>query len=969
MLIAVMLAAAIGAASARAAAPPSEIMHFEIPAGELVDSVSRYTVQAQMSVLYEYDTLGKLPTQPVSGDFTAVEALQRMIQGLDIVLAFPYRRTVTLTRPGVGGPDAAIGTGRSAWARKNARAWVPTDRRGPLDPVVVNVQAKRENEPALASPVITLDSEDFNATGLVTTQDILRTLPQVFGGGPSEDTRLVGREAVTNAGRGYGVNLRALGAGSALLLINGRRLAVGGQEGSFVDVSSIPLPAVESMQIIPESSSTRYGADAVSGTVNFVMRQSFDGRLTSGHVGTTTKNDLNESYASQLVGGSTATGSGLFAVDFYTRDNLAASRRSLVTSDLTRFGGTNFNLPLSAPGTIIAGGTTWAIPGTPGAPLVPGTSNLSDRFAGVDVLPNQQRVSLFGTWKNELTDSMTFFTDVLASERRVRGATAAIATGVPVPPTNPFYVNPAGGGPVAVGYSFLKELGPVDNDGKVNTSNIAAGLEWDFAPLWHVVGTGVYASEKLNVDFRNSLDQNALFAALLDPNPQTALNLFGDGGDNNPATIEKLRTTRGFSSRSFLKSLNVTANGPLFRLPSGSVRLRAGADYREQEFASATRITSTSPALRASTDRFVRSLFAEACIPVWGESDCVVEARKLDLSIGARYEDYSDVGDSVTPRYGIEWSPVQGFTFRGSWSHSFRVPSLMDLNESTNSANIGPLLDSSGPTQALVWFGKNADLRKETARSWTAGFDFRPTWEPRLSFATTYFEIDFKDRLTALNPVPDLLTNPRFADLVTRNPTAAQVASVCSRAPITAFALCNSAGVGAIVDLRLRNDERMQTRGFDVIGKYARDTRFGTFSFGLNGTYILDFEEAASRGLPLQERVSTQNYPVDLRLRSSFGWKRGGLDATAFANFSNHYRDTVSNRDVRSMTTLDLNAAYTFSAARGSWLSRTTVALSAENVFDRDPPFLNNTIATVGYDEENADVIGRFVSFTIRQSW
>ena len=342
------------------------------------------------------------------------------------------------------------------------------------------MQAKRENKPSLAQPVITLDSEDFNATGLATVQDIVRTLPQVFGGGPSEDTRLVGLEAPTNTARGYGVNLRALGAGSTLLLINGRRLAVSGLEGAFVDVSSIPLPAVESMQIIPESSSTRYGADAVGGTVNFVMRESFDGRLTSGHVGTTTKNDLNESYASQLIGGSTDSGSGLLAVDFYTRDNLEAARRPQVTSDLTRFGGTNFSLPVSIPGTIFAGGTTWAIPGTPGAPLVPGTRNFSDRFAGADVLPNQQRVSLFGTWKNELTDSMSFFTDALASERRVRGASAANAGIIPVPPTNPFCVNPAGAGPVAVGYSFLRDLGPVINDGKVNTSNIAAGLDVGF---------------------------------------------------------------------------------------------------------------------------------------------------------------------------------------------------------------------------------------------------------------------------------------------------------------------------------------------------------------------------------------------------------------------------------------------------------------------------------------------------------
>ena len=161
----------------------------------------------------------------------------------------------------------------------------------------------------------------------------------------------------------------------------------------------------------------------------------------------------------------------------------------------------------------------------------------------------------------------------------------------------------------------------------------------------------------------------------------------------------------------------------------------------------------------------------------------------------------------------------------------------------------------------------------------------------------------------------------------------------------------------------------MQTRGFDVIGKYRRETRLGTLSFGAEWHVHHRLRGSEVAWPATQERVSTQNYPMDLRLRSSFGWKRGGLEVTTFVNFSNHYRDTASHRDVSSMTTFDLNVAYAFSAARGSWLSKTTVALSAENLFDRDPPFLNNSIASIGYDEENADIIGRFVSFTIRQSW
>jgi iron complex outermembrane receptor protein len=91
----------------------------------------------------------------------------------------------------------------------------------------------------------------------------------------------------------------------------------------------------------------------------------------------------------------------------------------------------------------------------------------------------------------------------------------------------------------------------------------------------------------------------------------------------------------------------------------------------------------------------------------------------------------------------------------------------------------------------------------------------------------------------------------------------------------------------------------------------------------------------------------------------------------AYVNFWNHYRDktTVPNRDISSLTTFDFNVAYTLSAERGWGFGETTLALSAQNVFDRGPPFLNNSTALIGYDQENGDILGRFVSFTIRQNW
>ncbi len=969
--------------AARAASGPSTILHFNIPSGKLADRMSTFALQSELQVLYKFDGIQDITTQAVIGDLTPGQALEKMLAGTDIVPEFVKPQTVALTRRSLAG-DGAIGTGRAGSHAKPGLRSEPTDRRTVKAerPDEVEVIGQRPFRPSLqGAPGINLmqmERVEIDALGVATVPEVLHTLPQVFGGGPTDDT-VIGREAATNAARGSGINIRGMDAGSTLIMINGHRVTPGGTKGLFVDVSNVPLIAVESIQIVPESSSTLFGADAVGGTVNFVMRDHFDGRLTTGHFGSTTQGDLTESYAGQVFGLKTDTGSGLVSFDFYTRSPLEARRRPQVTSDLTRFGGSDFDQSTASPGTILIGPTSYAIPaGQDGthldfSSLVPGTRNQRDSFAGVDVLGRQQRWSAFGTWKNALTDSVSVFTDALFSQRNLRGNAAAVGGNIPVPASNPFRPALAPNIPVVVAYNFAKELGNAIGDGRVKTDNLAAGLDWDLG-LWNVVGTATYASERLDFRLYNTLDRLALNTALADSNPLTALNLFGDGNHTNPATIEALRTTAYSGSRSYLKSLNVTATGPVLPLPGGSLSLALGAEYRDQHFASNVRQSSASAAQIESSQRDVRALFAEMRIPLWGESNRRAALQRLELSIGTRYEDYTDFGHSITPHYSLEWSPLPFLSLHGSRAYSFRPPSLYDMNESFNAITVATLPDPSAPgglSPTMIWSGNNADIRKETARSWTAGFDITPRSMPGLSFASTYFDIDFTDRLSEPAPTLGLLSDPSYAAMITRNPSAAQIAKACQRATQFAFPGVCQLPVSVLVDSRLHNDARMHTRGVDVITKYVRDFRLGTVSFGLNGTYIIDFATATLAGQSLVDRVSTQNNPIDLRVRSSAGWKRGGLDLMTYVNFWNHYRDNTSvpNRDVSSLTTFDFNVAYTLSAERGWGFGETTLALSAQNVFDRGPPFLNNSTALIGYDQENGDILGRFVSFTIRQNW
>src|SRR5262249_22447144 len=113
------------------------------------------------------------------------------------------------------------------------------------------------------SPLEFVTKKDMKKTPYATVQDALQALPMNFGGGPSEDFSGTG-----NYARGSSANLRGLGAGATLVLINGHRQPYSGLEGDFVDVSNIPWSAVDRIEVLPDGASALYGSDAIAGVVN-----------------------------------------------------------------------------------------------------------------------------------------------------------------------------------------------------------------------------------------------------------------------------------------------------------------------------------------------------------------------------------------------------------------------------------------------------------------------------------------------------------------------------------------------------------------------------------------------------------------------------------------------------------------------------------------------------------------------------
>ena len=969
-----------------------EKIEFHIETGDAASTLTEFGRQAQLQILYNYTLVKGRMTHAVNGVYRPSDALREMLADTGLGFAFVNSRTLTVT------PLGNTANGSSEFPGKRSEPGQSTPRHArsqrpdtmkpspdtgniPMEEVRITGTNLRGESP-VGAQVITRTRKDIEESGAATVGGFLRTLPQTFGGGPTQDTH-IGAEARTNSGLGTGVNLRGLDAGSTLVLINGRRLAPGGSEAAFVDVENIPLAAVERIDVLPDSASAMYGADAVGGVVNFVMRESFSGAETIARAGSGTGSALEEYQLAQTLGREWDSGGGLISVEFYRRGALPAQDRSYAVSDLRPFGGGDFDTNLTNPGNIVIGAQRWAIPagqdGTHLTPsdLAPGTANRQNIYSGADLIPSQLRWSLYGTGRQDLGERVTLFSDVLLSSREPTERLGGLRAAITVPNINPFYVNPAGGtAPIAVAYDFARDLGRRTAENHVTTANATLGLDIEAGGSWTVSAYGTYARERQSQTTANQVNFTALAAALADPDRATAFNPFGDGSHTNPATLAAIRTSARFLASSELKMANVTADGPIGQAPGGALKLAVGVEHRNQFFETFVSANGLVPAAAENLSRQITAAFGELIAPIFSVHNSRPGLRKLELSLAGRFEEFSRFGHATTPKYGLAWSPWQGLALRATWARSVRVPTLTNLDENQNVVTSPTLPDSTSPqtgTRTLVWGGNNAALREEHAESWTLGLDLTPRQLPGLSIGLTYFAIAFQDRIH--NPAfsATILNDPRYAPIVTRNPSATLIDYVCRHALYFSgtTADCINLPVGAIVDLRLRNSAMLLTHGVDFNGRYEREAARGKLRFALDGTWLMGFSLADQPNSPLTSLLNTQNNPVNLRLRGSLGWDRGRFGLTGVINFTNNYHDSASqpNRTVASWTTIDAQLRYDIPAHDRSWLENTRLELNVENLFNVSPPFLNNQIVGLGYDQENADPYGRMVSFALRKNW
>ena len=957
---------AIHIAGADAAGPRR---HFEIEAGDATVMLNEFAHQSDLQVMFDYNILRGMKTRPVSGDLEPSSALKAMLKGTDLMFDYVNDRTLAVV-PKQPSVLARI------WRRMKSRPQAAQDDTQ-LEQVLISGATDGGTHPLLGAQTIKLDRIDIDQSTASTVQDLLRTLPEVFGGGPNPDT-VLGREAQSNLARGSGVNLRGLDAGATLILIDGRRLAPSGTAGAFEDVSNIPLSIIDHVDVLPDGASAKYGGDAVGGVVNFVTRRNFNGTFSQARDGSVTQGQMGERQFSQLFGNTRDSGSDLFSFEYFERDALQSHDRWQYTNNLTPYGGSNFDQPYGYPGTITDGTHFWpltkGLTGVPGN-LQQGAPNLYDQYLNTDVTPNEQRWSVFGKENLKITSDLALFAQGLFTQRKVDLLQSnTLPLYVQVPATNPFLPDLAGAtGPLTVMTGTATYFGQPNSEDRIDTGNFSLGLTTATHAGWSATGYLGYAFEWQRAVGRGLYDPLALSTALADPSPATAFNPFVDASNNNPATLGAIEASDFSHVESTLKTASLGVAGPLGALPGGEIQASLGAEYRLQGI-TVTHVQGSTIDDSGSLGRRIGSAFGELVVPIIGENNELGIARRLELSMGARFEHYSDVGSATSPRLGLRWSLDRNLSFRSTWAKSFRPPNLTDMVAKSSQSGILTLQDPYSPTGSstvLAMFGTNTGLQPETARSSTFGVDLTPAFLHSAALSLTYFNVSYAGRITDAQFGPNVLGLSNFNWLVTRNVTSAQLAAACGQTVFLGVpGNCASSGVTVIVDNRLRNIALLKTSGVDVLGKYSFQGGFGKFDLGLNATYLFNYSQANTPESPLLNIVSTQNNPINLKARAMAIWSHRGLALSSFVNFQNSYRDTLSvpNRGVSSWTTVDMQISYETSGDTPGWLDHTQFVMNAQNLFNVSAPFLNNPLG-VGYDQENADLYGRFLSFEVRKRW
>ncbi|WP_454262234.1 TonB-dependent receptor plug domain-containing protein [Pseudoxanthomonas mexicana] len=820
-------------------------------------------------------------------------------------------------------------------------------------------------------PVTVIDRAAIDASGRVSVADVLResTFSSFGNFRPQSGSSA---QAVAD------IDLRGIGSDRTLVLIDGRRAPYAPSTGANADLNTIPLAAVERIEILSDGASALYGSDAIGGVVNIILRKDYEGAEFRYGKGSPKVTGGDTEEASVVFGTASERGSLLLGASYnkrgmvFTRDQIGGNVRG------GSFYGNNFYF--EDPEHPRAG-TSRGADGAAGGALTGyacddtnfwrnGANCVFDFNAVAANEASVKNKSLFarGTW--QINDDWTVYTAASYSNADSFGRYAPTPGRLYVPEGTPNDPVPGDGLGVFV-YHRYAAAGNRDNYVDNTSIDFTLGFQWQ-------------ASDRLAVDFglRRSdakfkeLGRGYIVTPLAEQAVATGAYNLRDPFGNPQSVVQGFTATTSRDGKFNIDELFANATLDLFEMGGGMSAIAFGAEYREEDYAdvydslSEAGVVAGSAGNSAAGTREVYAAYAEWLFPI---------VSSFDITVAARYDNYSDYGSDVSPKVSLRWQPMDSLTFRASAGQGFRAPTLpslygkrsfsaeevqdyrtclaigfsaADCGGDANNDNIadGPQNEDVVSYQIDSYSSGNQQLKSEQSKQYGLGVAWDPTdW---MNVTLDYYNIEIEDRIRQIE-------YQELVDFDNRGIALPTGTSVIRR----------SNGSVAEINTAYANEGDLETSGLD----FNLRTRFDLGNAGklenwLQIAHTLDY--TVTDGVVKKDRLGWVTQPENRgSLRNT--WSYGDLTVNWNINYIGDQQNPGTipaygflaggiNTRVGSYTTNDLAVSY-----NTPWNG--TVTLGATNVGDRYPEL-------VGYDNRPwnfylYDAYGRTVYFRYAQKF
>lgn len=579
-------------------------------------------------------------------------------------------------------------------------------------------------------PVFTLTQADIKKTGLTNVGDIVNQLTVMSTPGFNKSSVLSG------AGGDY-VNMRNLGSQRVLILVNGKRWATG--IGGNSDISDIPASLIERVEVLKDGASAIYGSDAISGVVNFILKDRFSGAQVSTYYGQNQEGDGTSKQASFTTGLHTDRGSIIFSVNHNERDTVWTKKRALTTYAYS---------PNHPNGTLEAGpwGLIYNSPANPGQTIVVNHSSvidagLSDHTGAHTADPRNpanyhvytgdpadefnytaqkmyqmptQLNSIFTHGAYSLTDTISATLTAMYSDRKSKNQISGnpnswtAQQNFPVLISGQSYYNPFPG--TDLQWNRMMTEVPPSSTEDFKTLHLDGGVQgyFDFGAheLNWDVGFNYNRTEGVTRgtgEFNLVAERNALGPSFLNSDGVvqcgtpaapvvlgtnlalgqcTPVAILGGIDAMTPQALAYLlapsTSTFGATDRSY----NADISGSLLTLPAGDLGFAAGVEsrnlsgYSHPDTFAQTGLTTTNAANSTDGSYRVNAVYVEFNVPLLRDLPAV---QSLSADVASRYSHYSNFGSTTDNKYSLLWKPIEDLLVRANYAEGFRAPTLSDL--------------------------------------------------------------------------------------------------------------------------------------------------------------------------------------------------------------------------------------------------------------------------------------------------